>query len=156
NDYAPTAEGWASAARTWDYLARSGKLSAYERLARSRRRLGNEEGAREAEAAYEEAFRRRMHWLSPQERILALKRRPLPIQRLRGLRPPPLEELPDPLSRGILLLAKERAGPALRLLGDMNGWRCVALLGLGEGEAAARLAAECLLDRGAPDGPTAF
>src|SRR5690606_20137964 len=58
NDHAPTAEGWVTAARTWDLLAQSGKLSAYGRLARVRRRLGNEEGARQAEEAYEEAFRR--------------------------------------------------------------------------------------------------
>lgn len=154
NDHAPTAEGWVTAARTWDLLAQSGKLSAYGRLARVRRRLGNEEGARQAEEAYEEAFRRRMHWLSPAERMEALRRRPLPAQRLRGMSLPPLDALGDRLAQGIALLAEERfraAGRALARADD--GWKSVALLALSEGKEAARLAAGRLLERGAPDGP---
>lgn len=156
NDCAPSAEGWVSAARTWDFLAQSGKLSAYERLARSRRRLGNEEGAREAEAAYEEAFRRRMHWLSPTERMQALRGRPLPVQRLRGLGLPALDALPDGLSRGIALLAKERARAARRAVGADEGWRSVALLAGGEGAEAAKILSARLVEGGVPDGPTGF
>lgn len=156
NDCAPTAEGWMSAARTWDYLAQSGKLSAYERLARSRRRLGNAEGAREAEAAYEEAFRRRMHWLSPAERMGALVARPLPVQRLRLLVLPPLEELGDRTSQGIALLAKARLRAARRLLGTDEGWSSVALVAAGEGEEAARRLAARLFAGGELDGPLAF
>lgn len=155
-EYAPTAEGWVAAARAWAFLARSGKLSAYGRLAQSRRRLGNEEGARRAELAYEEAFRRRMHWLSPHERMAALTRRPLPLQRLRGMELPPLDELVDPLARGIGLLAHGRFRAAHRALAREDaGWRSISLLAT-EGEEAARLAADALLDRGELDGPLGF
>lgn len=156
NDCAPTAEGWVSAARAWDFLARSGKLSAYERLAKSRRRLGNEAGARKAELAYEDAFRRRMHWLSPEERMRALLDRPLPVQRLRGLELPPLDRLVEKKARGIALLARGRFASARRALEPEGGaWLAIAELGCGEGERAARIAAE-QLEREGPRGPTAF
>lgn len=156
NDCAPTAEGWVSAARTWDFLARSGKLSAYERLAQSRRRLGNEAGARKAEQAYEEAFRRRMHWLSPEERMRALLDRPLPMQRLRGLELPPLDRLVEKKARGIALLARGRFASARRALEEEGGgWLALAELGCGEGERAVRIAAEHLEKEG-PRAPTAF
>lgn len=156
NDQAPSPAGWMAAARTWDLLARSGKLSAYGRLARIRRRLGNEEGALRAERAFEEAFRRRMHWLTPEERMAALLHRPLPLQRLRALALPPFESLGDPLAQSIALLARGRTRAARRILSFSDsdaGWRSVAHLAATEGEEACRLASSWLLERDAPDGP---
>jgi len=155
-DFASTAEGWAQAARAWDLLVRSGRLSAYERLAANRRRLGNEEGARRAEQLYEEAFRRRMHWLSPEERMQALLDRPIPLSRLRRLELPPIEGLAEAKARGIALLARGHFVSARRALAGMDdAWLAQAELGCGEAEVALRRAARHLLREG-PRAPTAL
>ena|GEM_PF-2191367 len=155
-DFATTAADWASAAHAWDLLTRSGRLSAYERLATSRRRLGNEAGARRAELLYEDAFRRRMHWLSPGERMQALLGRPIPLSRLRGLELPPVQDLVEPGARGIALLSRGHFSAARRALsGADDAWLALAQLGCGEAEEAVRLAVDHLLREG-PRAPTAL
>lgn len=149
-------EGLVSAERVLDFLTAYGKLSAFERLAQVRRALGNEAGARQAEESFEEAFRRRMHWLAPRERLAALQRRPLPLYRLRPLRLPGMDEIRDPPSRGIALLARGRVAAAERFLSSApEGWAAVHRLAAGRVDDAAARASAALLAKGEPDGPLA-
>jgi len=145
-----------AAERVLSFLASSGKLSAYPRLTSVLRAMGDEEGASRIERSFEEAFRRRMQWLTPEERLAAAARCFVPAGRLGSLELPPPEEAPDRLQRGIGLLARGNVEAALASLpGDAHAWRACALLEAGEAEAALEAAIVAVLDDGVPNEPLA-
>lgn len=147
--------GLIAAERVLAGAAGAGRLSAHPLLVQVRRALGDVRGAAEAEEAYEQAFGRRMHWLTPEERMTALEARPMGGDRLARLALPPVEGLDDGPRQGIALLAAGRAQEARRALdGGPPGWKAAALLAAGAPRPALREAEAALLAAGL-DGPLA-
>lgn len=145
-----------AAERVLSFLASSGKLSAWPRLVAVLRATGDEKGALAAERSFEEAFRRRMQWLSPHERLAAAARRFVPSRRLAALELPAPEEAPDRLQMGIGLLARGNAAAALAdLPADAHAWRACALFDLNAPDEALSAATRAVLEAGVPDEPLA-
>lgn len=143
------------AERVLSHLAAAGRFSAHPVLVHVRRALGDGPGAEEAEATYEQAFRKRMHWLSPHERIAALEGRPVGADRLGRLDLPPAEGLSTGTRQGIALLAAGSFPEARAALASSSpGWKAASLLAAGDPKLALREAEDALLSRGL-DGPLA-
>lgn len=149
-------DGRRKAERVLAFLAGIGKLSAFPRLIATRRLLGDEAGARDAERAFEEAFCRRMHWLEPGARLAAASQRYVPVNRLGTLPLPEPESAGDELQRGIALLVRGKPGLALQILpAEAHAWRAATLFELGIKEQAIQAAGLAVLERAEPDEPLA-
>jgi len=149
-------QGKQRAERVLSFLAQGGSLSSFSRLIDLRRQLGDEAGVREAQAAYEDAFRRRMHWLTPRARLTAAVRRYIPTAQLGMLPLPDPDEVDQEVERGILWLVRGQAKRALSLLpAEACAWRAEALLDEGDTQSALEAAVDAVLQRGAPDEPLA-
>jgi len=136
--------GLAAAERVLAFLASSGILSAWPRLRQIRRLLGDEQGAAELERRWEEAFRRRIHRSTPEERLLAAVRRYVPVERLRPLSLPDAARIEDPVMRAVRQLVDGDAQAALPHLGGLPAWRAEALQLIGDRHAAREAAAEAV------------
>ncbi len=135
-------QGLVAAERVLGFLAASGLLSAYPRLLQIRRSLGDDDGGADLERRWEEAFRNRIHRLTPDERLQAAVQRYVPAQRLRALGVPPPDRVDDPIARPIAALCAGDPGAAIHAAAP--AWRAEAVLAAGDAGQAAHLAAEAL------------
>jgi len=140
-------QGLQAAERVLGFMASSGILSAFPRLLQIRRSLGDAEGMAAVERSWEEAFRRRIHRLTPEERLAAAVRRYVPPDRLRALGAPPPDRVDDPLVRAVAALVHGDAEPALATSGLDPAWRAEALLARGDVLGAAGAAVDALRAR---------
>lgn len=140
-------QGLQAAERVLGFMASSGILSAYPRLVQIRHSLGDAEGMSAVERSWEEAFRKRIHRLTPEERAAAATRRYVPLDRLRRLVLPPADRVDDVHARAVAALAHGAVEPALATPGLPPAWRAEALLACGDLRGAAHAAAEALRAR---------